>query len=69
MSQRMGNYFRRNSQKWSIAFAIFNYTDLLVIIPIYSRKGLEVLIGIARFGTKELLFKYRNQYVILGVTR
>ncbi len=53
----------------AIAFAIFNYyrfTDDYSYIP---EKGLEVLIGIARFWHQRANFsKDKNQFVILGVT-
>jgi maltose phosphorylase len=52
----------------AIAFAIFNYYRFTGDYSYIPEKGLEVLIGIARFGTKELISLIKNQYVILGVT-
>lgn len=56
----------RNS---AIAFAIFNYSRYTGDASYIPEKGLEVLIGIARFWHQRAHFsKDKNQYVILGVT-
>ena len=53
----------------AIAFAIFNYYRFTGDYSYIPEKGLEVLIGIARFWHQRATFStYRNQYVILGVT-
>lgn len=61
--------FEEIHRNGAIAFAIYNYyrfTDDYSYIP---EKGLEVLIGIARFWHQRATFStYRSQYVILGVT-
>jgi maltose phosphorylase len=56
----------RNS---AIAFAIFNYYRFTGDYSYIPEKGLEVLIGIARFWYQRANFsKDKKQYVILGVT-
>jgi maltose phosphorylase len=56
----------RNS---AIAFAIFNYHRFTSDYSYIPEKGLEVLIGIARFWHQRANFsKDKNQFVILGVT-
>ena len=61
--------FEEIHRNGAIAFAIYNYhrfTDDYSYIP---EKGLEVLIGIARFWNQRATFsKAKNKYVILGVT-
>ena len=61
--------FEEIHRNGAIAFAIYNYhrfTDDYSYIP---EKGLEVLIGIARFWEQRATFsKAKNKYVILGVT-
>ena len=61
--------FEEIHRNGAIAFAIYNYyrfTDDYTYIP---EKGLEVLIGIARFWEQRATFsKAKNKYVILGVT-
>ena len=61
--------FEEIHRNGAIAFAIFNYyryTDDYSYIP---EKGLEVLIGIARFWQQRATFSTaKNKYVILGVT-
>lgn len=61
--------FEEIHRNGAIAFAIYNYhrfTDDYSYIP---EKGLEVLIGIARFWHQRATFsKDKNKYVILGVT-
>jgi len=53
----------------AIAFAIFNYYRYTGDYSYIPEKGLEVLIGIARFWHQRANFsKEKNQYVILGVT-
>lgn len=53
----------------AIAFAIFNYYRYTGDYSYIPEKGLEVLIGIARFWHQRATFsKDKNQYVILGVT-
>jgi maltose phosphorylase len=53
----------------AIAFAIFNYYRFTGDYSYIPEKGLEVLIGIARFWHQRANFsKNKNQYVILGVT-
>jgi maltose phosphorylase len=53
----------------AIAFAIFNYHRYTGDYSYIPEKGLEVLIGIARFWHQRASFsKDKNQYVILGVT-
>tara|TARA_R110002050_G_scaffold110363_1_gene222441 strand:- start:18652 stop:20958 length:2307 start_codon:yes stop_codon:yes gene_type:complete len=61
--------FEEIHRNGAIAFAIFNYhryTDDYSYVP---EKGLEVLIGIARFWHQRATFSTdKNKYVILGVT-
>ncbi len=61
--------FEEIHRNGAIAFAIYNYyryTDDYSYIP---EKGMEVLIGIARFWQQRATFsKPKNKYVILGVT-
>jgi len=53
----------------AIAFAIYNYYRYTGDYSYIPEKGLEVLIGIARFWHQRASFsKEKNQYVILGVT-
>ena len=53
----------------AIAFAIFNYYRYTGDYSYIPEKGLEVLIGIARFWQQRASFSTnKNQYVILGVT-
>lgn len=53
----------------AIAFAIFNYYRFTGDYSYIPEKGLEVLIGIARFWYQRANFsKDKNQFVILGVT-
>ncbi|MES2240888.1 MAG: glycoside hydrolase family 65 protein [Bacteroidota bacterium] len=53
----------------AIAFAIYNYHRYTGDYSYIPEKGLEVLIGIARFWHQRASFsKAKNQYVILGVT-
>jgi maltose phosphorylase len=53
----------------AIAFAIYNYYRYTGDYSYIPEKGLEVLIGIARFWHQRASFsKQKNQYVILGVT-
>lgn len=53
----------------AIAFAIYNYHRFTGDYSYIPEKGLEVLIGIARFWHQRASFsKEKNQFVILGVT-
>ncbi|RVT79539.1 glycoside hydrolase family 65 protein [Flavobacterium sufflavum] len=53
----------------AIAFAIYNYHRYTGDYSYIPKKGLEVLIGIARFWHQRANFsKEKNQFVILGVT-
>jgi len=53
----------------AIAFAIYNYYRYTGDYSYIPEKGLEVLIGIARFWHQRASFsKEKNQFVILGVT-
>ena len=53
----------------AIAFAIFNYYRYTGDYSYIPEKGLEVLIGIARFWHQRATFSTnKNQYMILGVT-
>ncbi len=53
----------------AIAFAIFNYHRFTGDYSYIPEKGLEVLIGIARFWHQRANFsKDKNQFVIIGVT-
>lgn len=61
--------FEEIHRNGAIAFAIFNYHRFTGDYSYIPEKGLEVLIGIARFWHQRATFStYRNQYVILGVT-
>jgi len=61
--------FEEIHRNGAIAFAIFNYYRFTGDYSYIPEKGLEVLIGIARFWHQRATFStYRNQFVILGVT-
>lgn len=61
--------FEEIHRNGAIAFAIFNYYRFTGDYSYIPEKGLEVLIGIARFWYQRATYStYRNQYVILGVT-
>lgn len=61
--------FEEIHRNGAIAFAIFNYHRYTGDYSYIPEKGLEVLIGIARFWHQRATFStYKNQYVILGVT-
>ena len=61
--------FEEIHRNGAIAFAIFNYHRFTGDYSYIPEKGLEVLIGIARFWHQRATFSSkRNQYVILGVT-
>jgi maltose phosphorylase len=61
--------FEEIHRNGAIAFAIFNYHRFTGDYSYIPEKGLEVLIGIARFWQQRATYStYRNQYVILGVT-
>ncbi len=61
--------FEEIHRNGAIAFAIFNYYRFTGDYTYIPEKGLEVLIGIARFWHQRATFSTkRNQYVILGVT-
>ncbi len=61
--------FEEIHRNGAIAFAIFNYVRFTEDYNYIPEKGLEVLIGIARFWYHRANFsKEKNQYVILGVT-
>ncbi|QBZ97468.1 glycoside hydrolase family 65 protein [Flavobacterium sangjuense] len=61
--------FEEIHRNGAIAFAIFNYYRYTGDYSYIPEKGLEVLIGIARFWHQRATFStHRNQYVILGVT-
>lgn len=61
--------FEEIHRNGAIAFAIFNYYRFTGDYSYIPEKGLEVLIGIARFWHQRATFSTnRNQYVILGVT-
>ena len=61
--------FEEIHRNGAIAFAIFNYHRFTGDYSYIPEKGLEVLIGIARFWHQRATFStYRNKYVILGVT-
>ena len=61
--------FEEIHRNGAIAFAIFNYYRYTGDYSYIPEKGLEVLIGIARFWHQRATFStFRNQYVILGVT-
>ncbi len=61
--------FEEIHRNGAIAFAIFNYFRFTGDYSYIPEKGLEVLIGIARFWHQRATYStYRNQFVILGVT-
>jgi len=61
--------FEEIHRNGAIAFAIFNYHRFTGDYSYIPEKGLEVLIGIARFWQQRATYStHRNQYVILGVT-
>jgi maltose phosphorylase len=61
--------FEEIHRNGAIAFAIFNYDRFTGDYSYIPEKGLEVLIGIARFWQQRANFSAdKNQYVILGVT-
>lgn len=61
--------FEEIHRNGAIAFAIFNYHRFTGDYSYIPEKGLEVLIGIARFWHQRANFSAkRSQYVILGVT-
>jgi maltose phosphorylase len=61
--------FEEIHRNGAIAFAIFNYYRFTGDYSYIPEKGLEVLIGIARFWHQRATFSSNiNQYVILGVT-
>ena len=61
--------FEEIHRNGAIAFAIYNYHRFTGDYSYIPAKGLEVLIGIARFWHQRANFsKDKNQYVILGVT-
>ena len=61
--------FEEIHRNGAIAFAIYNYYRYTGDYSYIPEKGLEVLIGIARFWQQRATFsKNKNKYVILGVT-
>jgi maltose phosphorylase len=61
--------FEEIHRNGAIAFAIFNYYRFTGDYSYIPEKGLEVLIGIARFWHQRANFSTnKNQYMILGVT-
>ncbi|MBJ6368271.1 glycoside hydrolase family 65 protein [Snuella sedimenti] len=61
--------FEEIHRNGAIAFAIYNYHRYTGDYSYIPEKGLEVLIGIARFWQQRATFsKDKNKYVILGVT-
>jgi maltose phosphorylase len=61
--------FEEIHRNGAIAYAIFNYHRFTGDYSYIPEKGLEVLIGIARFWHQRATFSTkRDQYVILGVT-
>lgn len=61
--------FEEIHRNGAIAFAIFNYYRFTGDYSYIPEKGLEVLIGIARFWQQRATFStHKNRYVILGVT-
>ena len=61
--------FEEIHRNGAIAFAIFNYYRFTGDYSYIPEKGLEVLIGIARFWHQRATFSApKNKYVILGVT-
>ena len=61
--------FEEIHRNGAIAFAIFNYYRFTGDYSYIPEKGLEVLIGIARFWHQRANFStHKNKYMILGVT-
>ena len=61
--------FEEIHRNGAIAFAIFNYNRYTGDYSYIPEKGLEVLIGIARFWHQRANYSsHKNQYMILGVT-
>jgi maltose phosphorylase len=61
--------FEEIHRNGAIAFAIYNYVRYTGDYSYLPEKGLEVLIGIARFWAQRATYsKDKGQYVILGVT-
>jgi maltose phosphorylase len=61
--------FEEIHRNGAIAFAIYNYYRYTGDYTYIPEKGLEVLIGIARFWQQRATYStHRNMYVILGVT-
>lgn len=61
--------FEEIHRNGAIAFAIYNYHRFTGDYSYIPEKGLEVLIGIARFWQQRATFStHKNQYMILGVT-
>lgn len=61
--------FEEIHRNGAIAFAIYNYHRYTGDYSYIPEKGLEVLIGIARFWYQRATFStHKNKYVILGVT-
>ena len=61
--------FEEIHRNGAIAFAIYNYHRFTGDYSYIPEKGLEVLIGIARFWHQRATFStHKNQFVILGVT-
>ena len=61
--------FEEIHRNGAIAFAIYNYHRFTEDYSYIPEKGLEVLIGIARFWHQRVNFsKDKNKYVMLGVT-
>ncbi|NBL64605.1 glycoside hydrolase family 65 protein [Flavobacterium sp. NST-5] len=61
--------FEEIHRNGAIAFAIFNYFRFTGDYSYIPEKGLEVLIGIARFWHQRATFStHKDQFVILGVT-
>ncbi len=61
--------FEEIHRNGAIAFAIYNYHRYTNDYSYIPEKGLEVLIGIARFWHQRASYStYKNKYVILGVT-
>ena len=61
--------FEEIHRNGAIAFAIYNYYRYTTDYSYIPEKGLEVLIGIARFWHQRATFSTnQNKYVILGVT-
>lgn len=61
--------FEEIHRNGAIAFAIFNYNRFTGDYSYIPEKGLEVLIGIARFWYQRATYStHKNQFMILGVT-